>query len=181
MSAFLFFLAAIVVTNREDNRFSALCWPTTRCGLNSPPMARSLRYSIDALEPRVGRVPSTTAFLSPAARRCNPASKPAFRSLLELDVQATSNLVWGRSSLVSQEFRLADSLAAGSSKPHLFAMIGRAGRFSVPTSSGRLWAAWPPRCCPTLLAPTGHRCSIRSKTKSLCLPSRFSAPHYGGW
>ncbi len=123
MSAFLFFLSvAIVVTNREDIRSTLLADHKMRAEFAADgtldrdiQLMRSNPEWESALNNGVSF--SSGAVVQSSIKRISP-------TILELDVQATSNLVRADRHWFLEEFRLADSLAAGSSKPHLFAMIG---------------------------------------------------------
>ncbi|MBX3170448.1 MAG: hypothetical protein KF760_23785 [Candidatus Eremiobacteraeota bacterium] len=123
MSAFLFFLSvAIVVTNREDIRSTLLADHKMRAEFAADGILdrdiQLMRSNSDwesVLNNGVSFASGAT--VQSSVRRLGP-------TILSLDVQASSNLVRADRHWVLEEFRLADSLATGSLKPHLFAMQG---------------------------------------------------------
>lgn len=123
MSAFLFFLSvAIVVTNREDIRSTLLADHKMRAEFAAD---GTLDRDIQIMRTNPeweSALNSGVSFASGAT--VQSSVKRISSNILELDVQATSNFVRADRHWILEEFRLADSLATGSLKPHLFALQG---------------------------------------------------------
>ncbi|MBS2036745.1 hypothetical protein JST97_17275 [bacterium] len=123
MSAFLFFLSvAIVVTNREDIRSTLLADHKMRAEFAADGALdrdiQLMRNTSDWESVLNGPVSfASGATVQSTVKRISP-------TILELDVSASSNLVRADRHWVLEEMRLADSVAVGSMKPHLFALRG---------------------------------------------------------
>ena len=123
MSAFLFFLSvAIVVTNREDIRSTLLADHKMRAEFAAD---GTLERDIQIMRSNPeweGALNSGVSFASGANVRTS--LRRLSTTMLALDVTADSNLVRAERHWIFEELRLADSLATGSLKPHLFALKG---------------------------------------------------------
>lgn len=123
MSAFLFFLSvAIVVTNREDIRSTLLADHKMRAEFAAD---GTLERDIQIMRSNPeweGALNSGISFASGANVRTS--LRRLSTTMLALDVTADSNLVRAERHWIFEELRLADSLATGSLKPHLFALKG---------------------------------------------------------
>ncbi|MFN8607034.1 MAG: hypothetical protein U0931_05860 [Vulcanimicrobiota bacterium] len=123
MSAFLFFLSvAIVVTNREDIRSTLLADHKMRAEFAADgTLDRDIQLmrNTSDWESVLNSVPP---FASGAS--VQSTFKRLSATIVELDVAASSNLVRADRHWVMEEFRLADSVAVGAVKPHLFALRG---------------------------------------------------------
>lgn len=123
MAAFLFFLSvAIVVTNREDIRSTLLADHKMRAEFAADGTLDRNIQLMRSTPDWEAALNNPISFASGATVQSSVRRLSA--SMLSLDVQATSNLVRADRHWVLEEFRLADSLAAGNTKPHLFAMQG---------------------------------------------------------
>ncbi len=142
MAAFLFFLSvALVVTNREDIRYTLFVDHTMRAQAAADGM---LDYGLQVMrsqpqwEAMVQSAPppfssGATArlewrpWVSPSSfgpRYAPPGASTTRLPALQLTAVGQSGPFVARRQLVVEEFRLADSLLQGSLKPHLFALVG---------------------------------------------------------
>lgn len=123
MSAFLFFLSvAIVVTNREDIRSTLLADHKMRAEFAADGALNRAIQLMRSNSEWESSLNNGVSFASGATVQSSVRRLPS--NMLALDVQASSNLVRADRHWILEEFRLADSLATGSSKPHLFALQG---------------------------------------------------------
>ena len=131
MSAFLFFLSvAIVVTNREDIRST----------LGADHKMRAEFAADGTLDRDIQLMRSTadweSTLNSPVAFASGATVQSSYKrispTILELDVTALSNLVRADRHWILEELRLADSVAVGSQKPHLFCLEGTAYKVLGP-------------------------------------------------
>lgn len=123
MSAFLFFLSvAIVVTNREDIRSTLLADHKMRAEFAADGILDRNIQIMRSNPEWEGALNSGVSFSSGAT--VHSSFRRLSSTMLALDVEASSNLVRADRHWILEEFRLADSLATGSLKPHLFALKG---------------------------------------------------------
>ena len=125
MAAFLFFLSvAIVVTNREDIHSTLLADHKMRAEFAADGTLDRDIELMRSIPDWEGQLNVGTSFASGASARSS--YRRISPTILELTVNAASNLVKADRHWTFEEFRLADSVASGSLKPHLFALRGTA-------------------------------------------------------
>lgn len=125
MAAFLFFLSvAIVVTNREDIHSTLLADHKMRAEFAADgTLDRDIALMRSAPDWE-GQLNAGVSFASGAAAQSS--YRHISPTIVELTVNAVSNLVKADRHWIFEEFRLADSVASGSLKPHLFSLKGSA-------------------------------------------------------
>lgn len=120
MAAFLFFLSvALTVTNREDIRSTLLADHKMRAEFAADGV---LDYNLQVMRTQ----PNWEEVLREQTLASGAVVKSTWRTtrpgVVEVTVSANSNLIKAERHWLLEEFRLADSLAVGDKKPHLFAM-----------------------------------------------------------
>lgn len=153
MAAFLFFLSvALVLTNREDIHYTLFTDHKMRCNLAADGM---LDYALQTMRTnsnweekfKTWRLPFRSGAegsvlyrtwsdpqVLPGATRYSPPETPSPSAGIEIVATGRSGLFASERHMLLEEFRLADSLLQGDSKPHLF-NINEAGAVTVLTPS----------------------------------------------
>ncbi|MBX3167783.1 MAG: hypothetical protein KF760_10245 [Candidatus Eremiobacteraeota bacterium] len=148
IAAFLFFLSvALVVTNREDIRYTLLVDHKLRSSLAAEGMADyslMLMRTTSNWESRLAGLRREFASGAVASAQVRPYGS---LGALELIATGISGGVKTERHVLLEEFRLADSLLVDQRKPHLFADMG--GNFQVLTPE----MVWEPLAKPGVLFP----------------------------